>query len=674
MMRKVFLWAVTAVSIISCRKDVGNHQEGGTTEPRAVVNMNPLAGKPADFPVQMAVVSTVAGGNFPGYQNGSGGNAQFSNPRSVAADAAGNVYVADATNRRIRKMTPSGEVTTYAGDGQYQTKDGPALSASFKYPMGVAVDAAGNVYVADGDANRIRKIAVSGMVTTVAGSDTAGFADGPGARAKFHGPTGVAVDAAGMLYVADYGNNCIRRISTAGIVTRWCGSTIAGFADGAGAYAQFNGPVNVAVAPAGIVYVADFQNNRIRKISAGVVTTLAGSGAAGFADGAGSTAKFNLPMGVATDATGNVYVTDDLNNRLRKVTSTGVVSTLAGQSASGFRDGYENNAQFDFPCGIVVDGSGNIYVADADNNRIRKIVNQRAVRTVPAGKFHFPSDVALDGSGNLYVNDDSAQVFRITPAGARSLLAGSGVTGYQDGVGAGASFIQTWGLAADRAGNVYIPDVTHIRKITPQGVVTTIAGDGINHDVDGYGTSAGFRNARTMAVDTAGNLYVAEDNGSIRKISPAGMVTTLAVLPLADPYGRGPVQPMPFAMIAGDGILRITCPAQNRMYDVSTSGGGVAGQYDDKIYFGAFRPVGVLFARGNFYFTDNQTQVVWASYVIHDGYRTGGVLAGKGSLEYADGPEDVAGFSRPAGMAADPATGIMYIVDTDAGYIRMMSL
>ena len=267
-----------------------------------------------------------------------------------------------------------GYVTTLAGSGTAGYADGTGTAAQFNTSYGVAVDASGTIYIADSNNNRIRKITPGGVVTTLAGSGTASYADGTGTAAQFNDPTGIAVDTSGTVYVADLYNNRIRKITSGGVVTTLAGSGTAGSLNGTGTSAQFNNPYGIIVDSSGSVYVADTSNNIIRKItSGGVVTTLAGSGTAGSLNGTGTSAQFNGPYGITIDSSSNIYVGDMLNNTIRKITPGGVVTTLAGSGTNGSINGTGTSAQFNYPGGVAIDSNGTIYVVDAFGYQIRKI-------------------------------------------------------------------------------------------------------------------------------------------------------------------------------------------------------------------------------------------------------------------------------------------------------------
>jgi sugar lactone lactonase YvrE len=305
---------------------------------------------------------------------GDGDPLVLNRPGSVAVDGSGKVYVTDELNHRIRVITPERTISTLAGSGVDGFGNGPGPTAQFDTPFGVAVDGSGRVYVADTYNNRIRAISPQGEVITLAGTGREGSADGPANVAEFFSPTGVAVDSAGNVYVADFDNHKVRKITPNGTVTTLAGSGQPGFSDGLRNGARFNGPRSVAVDAAGNVYVADHDNNRIRKVEPdGAVTTLAGSDFDGFADGPGAGAQFSAPGGVAVDAAGNVYVADGGNRRIRKITPAGEVTTLAGSGAQGMRDGPALDAQFGLPTGVAVDKAGNIYVGDWTTHRVRVI-------------------------------------------------------------------------------------------------------------------------------------------------------------------------------------------------------------------------------------------------------------------------------------------------------------
>jgi serine/threonine-protein kinase len=325
--------------------------------------------------INAGVVSTLAGTGVAGFNNGAGNVATLDFPRGAAIDSAGNVYVADTSNHSIRKITAAGVVSTLAGTGVAGFDNGAGNVATFNSPSGVAIDGTGNVYVVDTGNNSIRKIAPSDVVSTFAGTGVAGFDNGAGNVATFSSPQGVATDSAGNVYVGDTLNHSIRKITAAGVVSTLAGTGVAGFDNGNGNVATFNFPVGVATDSAGNVYVADDSNNSVRKITpAGVVSTLAGTGVAGFNNGAGNVATFHFPISVATDSAGNIFVADFSNHSIRKIDSSGTVSTLAGTTgAPGFIDGAGSVAAFNLPEGVATDSVGNVYVADTGNNSIRKI-------------------------------------------------------------------------------------------------------------------------------------------------------------------------------------------------------------------------------------------------------------------------------------------------------------
>ena len=505
------------------------------------------------------LVSTFAGSpnNF-GVVEGTA-TARFSGLQGLAIDTADNIYAAQASTGRfgihsIRKITPAGLASTLAGSSLVGNTNGTGTTARFSAPIGVAVDGAGNVYVAETNGHSIRKITAAGLVSTLAGSSNgfSGYENGTDTVARFANPQGVAVDSTGNVYVADTRNNSIRKIAPDGQVSTLAGvsspARSSGSADGQGTDARFNGVFGIGLDRAGNLYAADGSNHTVRKITpAGLVSTFAGAASvSGFADGLVAAAQFDTPRGIAADSSGNAYVVDSGNNVIRKITPAGQVSTIAGSStADGSDDGAGTAALFLSPRGMAIDSAGNVYVADNGNKRIRKITPAGLVSNL-AGSTNGYADgagaaaqfgsvvehVAVDSAGNVYVSDSSNfRIRKITPAGLVSTLAGSSTRGNADGTGALAQFDAPQGIAVDDAGNVYVAEYFNhtIRKISPAGVVTTLAGsNGLSGTADGAGSAARFNNPSSLAIDSAGNLYVADtESSTIRKITPDGVVSTV---------------------------------------------------------------------------------------------------------------------------------------------------
>jgi sugar lactone lactonase YvrE len=427
-------------------------------------------------------VTTLAGSSMgmPGSQDGTGAAAGFRYPGGIAVDPSGILYVADTDNGSIRRVTPAGVVTTLAGTDAFGSVDGTGSAATFALPYGTAVDPEGNVVVTEGG-SVLRKVTPSGVVTTIAGLASAyGNVDATGLNARFWTPIGVAASRLGNVYVADSHASTIRKILPDAAVTTFAGKDgVAGASDGQGASARFSGPSGVAVDSAENIYVADYYNNTVRKITpSGAVSTLAGlAGSSGSADGTGSAARFSNPSALATDAAGNVYVADGANFTIRKiVVATGAVTTLAGLAGNyGSADGAGSAARFIYPQGVATDASGNVYVADTNNHTIRRITPSGDVTTLAGSagspgsmdgvgsgaRFFYPYGVTVDAAGNVWVADTFNDTLRkVTPTGVVTTEAGaSGVAGSSDGSGSGARFNMPTSLGFTPSGRLYVADL-----------------------------------------------------------------------------------------------------------------------------------------------------------------------------------------------------------------------
>ncbi|HEY6344320.1 MAG TPA: NHL repeat-containing protein [Bryobacteraceae bacterium] len=522
---------------------------------------------------QKGVLTRVAGNSRWGY-SGDGGPATRAQirPTGVAVDGGGNLYIADGANRRVRKVSPAGIITTIAGTGTqgYSGDGGPATSAQLNLPSAVAVDGAGNLYIADSscieDSPCVRKVSPTGIITTIAGGGSSYPGDGASATsAELRDPSGVAVDGAGNLYIAERGGNRVRKVSPAGIISTAAGYGTAGFSGDGGpaTSAELFLPSGVAVDGAGNLYIA--ESGRVRRVSAaGIITTVAGGGTQRPGDGGPDTSALIVPSGVAVDGAGNLYIaTGNFQYRVRKVSPAGIITTVAGNGTYSYSGdgGAATSAQLNTPSSAAVDGAGNLYIADSGNYRVRKVSPAGIITTVagngspgysgdggPATTAQlWPLRVAVDGAGNLYIAG-GGRVRKVSLEGTISTVAGNGSPGYSgDGGPATSAQIGAGSVAVDGAGNLYIAD-SRVRRVSPAGIITTVAGNGtFGFSGDGGPATSAQIFPSSVAVDGAGNLYIADSqNNRVRKVSPAGIITTVAGSGTPPPRGR-------YTSYSGDG-------------------------------------------------------------------------------------------------------------------------
>ncbi len=538
-------------------------------------------------------------------------SAELNDPTGVAIDVHGNLYIADAGNNLIRKVGVDGTISTIAGAiDLYQSNQGfsgdggPAVYALLKDPIAVAVDASGNVYFSDFRNCRVRKIDTSGIINTFAGNGHCAYSGdgGPAASAAVY-PQGVAVDTSGNVYISDYGNQRIRKVDGSGKITTIAGNGAVGASGDGGpaTAAMLNWPTGVSVDGAGNLYIADTSNNRIRKIASnGVITTVAGNGQFGYSGDGGlaTSASLESPQGAAVDSSGNMYIVEGTD--IRKVGPDRTISTFAGQTASYYSSGnlatslrigdafdvaaapdgsfYVAAAWGTFKVSaagilspvagatgefLALDSSGALYIADDYNSRVLKVTSDGTVSTIAgngspgysgdggpatAAQLNLPQGVAVDGSGNVYIADSlNYRVRMVTPQGIISTVAGTGQPGFSgdDGQAASAQLSAPSGLAVDSAGNLYIVDSTvfgqtwpvftnqRIRKVDTTGIITTVAGDGVSSygGDGGPATSAALCFPQGVTVDAAGDLFILDSgNNVVRKVDTNGTISTVYLL------------------------------------------------------------------------------------------------------------------------------------------------
>ncbi len=536
------------------------------------------------------------------------------------------------------------------GDG------GPAIQASVNNTQGVAVDFAGNIFIADTDAHRIRKITPDGLIATVAGNGTAGALGdgGPAAIAQLNTPYGVATDGAGNLYIADLGNNRVRMVTPDGVI-----HTLAPDAPGG-----WLAPRNIAVDSAGNVYVAEFTGHRIRKIAAsGVVTLVAGTGVAGFSGDSGPAhnAQLAYPAGLAFDPQGNLYIADSGNSRVRKILTSGQITTVLGTDAPGI----SARRQLNLPTGVAVDSAGNLYVADSGNQRIQELTPDSQVSTVPgAGR-----DVAVDAAGNLYIADGNALLEVIVGGGPVTLAGGdAGSFGGDGGPAVNARLAGPAGLAVTGDGVLYIADTRNqrVRKVDASGLISTVAGDG----TPAQGTNE-LHYPTGLAWDGSNTLFIADQNNArVQQVTPgSGMVTVAGTgVPGFDGDGLPALSTQllfPAAVaLSGNGALIVADGGNLRVRELSPTGVllTIATQVNA-------RGVAVD-ALGKVYVADTANHRILAM-------DPGGAaipFAGTGVVGFSgDGGQALsAQLNQPAGLAAD-AHGNLFVADTGNHCVRMIT-
>ena len=620
-------------------------------------------------------VTLIAGNSRAGF-SGDGGpavSAMLNSPQGLALDSAGNLYIADSLNNRVRMVNPQGIISTFAGNGitsipGFWGDTGPAINANLHSPTGVAVDSSGNVYIAVAADNTVRIVTTDGNINIFAGTGYAGYYGdqsssgsttvlGTATVAGLRGPQDVAIGPNGDIYIADTGNAAIRKVS-GGIITTVAGTGAVGLAGDGGlaTSAAMSSPYSVAVDSQGNFVIADYNNNRIRRVdkSSGNITTIAGTGNVGFAgDGSPATgAVIHAPTGVALDSSGNIYFADSLNNRIRKIAG-GNMSTVAGNggfSSSG-DGGPATSAQLNTPTDVAVDNVGNLYIADTLNHTIRKVSTNGTISTyagnsVPgnggdggaptAAQLDAPEGVAVDPAGNLYIADTQNHKVRKISGGVISTFAGSGTAGFSgDGGSATAAALnEPFAVAVDAPGNVYIAEFgnNRVRKVDTKGIITTIAGTGVaGYSGDGGPAANALLNGpQGVAVDSTGNVYIADTaNNRIRIVTPGGTIGT----------------------VAGNGLPGYT---QDGVQATSTQVGFPTGIAVD--------------AAANIYVTDNNARVrkVYPSGVIT-------TIAGSGTRGYSGdgGVATSALLNGPTGVAVSSA-GSVYVTDTINNAVRML--
>lgn len=664
-------------------------------------------------------IATIAGNGIADY-TGDGAqatSAALNGPFGVAVDGQGRIVVADTGNSVVRRIDTTGVISTIAGTGTsgYSGDGGPAASADLQFPVAVAVDTSGAVLILDTLNQRVRRVGTTGTITTVAGTGGTGYSGdgGTATAAAVRNPQGLAVDAQGGFAIADTTNERVRRVDTAGMISTIAGNGTFGVGGDGGeaTAATLANPFDVALDAQGRIYIADTFNHRIRRVELdGTITTVAGTGLSGFSGDGGPATAAELfePDGVALDPQGRVYIADTVNNRIRMVDATGVITTVAGTGAASV---------LDHPHGVAIDPQGRIVIADTYNHRIRRVDGQGAISTIAGtGSFGFSGDggpatsatmstpyyAAVDPQGRVVIADlSNNRIRRIELDNTIDTIAGTGTPGFSGDGGAAtaAELNQPYGVAVDGQGNTYFADETNqrIRRISAAGTMSTVAGNGVG---GASGDAAAATSAQLLfslgvaVTPTGGTIVIADTNNNrVRRIDPAtGIITTAAGQ--VDPDGVGAAASArladPQAIVVGTSLTLIAGGTTGTLETLSAGHvTAVAGRYPQTIAtgvlaryrtesFGSVGGVAIDEAAHVIYITEtsaNRLHVITQVDPADPSTWTIATLANTaGTAGFADGTATTARFRGPTGLYLDTAAQVLYVADTGNHAIRALDL
>lgn len=695
---------------------------GGTSQMEINITSKPVSS------LNNGEITTVAGG-IP--FSGDGGKAAqavlnfTSNPSNlvfggVTVDGDGNLLIADARNHRIRRIdTGTGFITSVAGNGiaGFAGENVPALTASLDTPSAIAVDTAGNIFIADTNNHRIRRVDTKGIITTIAGNGIAGFGgdDALAANSTLNTPTAIITDDLGNILFTDSVNHRVRLIDTKGTITTIAGNGVKGFRGDGGlaTAASLANPKGLSLDPQGNLFISDTDNSRIRQVNAArMINTIAGNGGIGFSgDGAPAlVANFNNPQAITADGLGSLLIVDSANHRVRRVDlKTGIITTIAGNGLAAFSgdNGIAISASLNFPSSVAIDGNGKIFITDSQNNKIRQVDTSSIITTIAGTSFPIgdgsqavlaglssPAIMAVAPNGNIFIVDTgNNRIRRVDSSGNITTIAGNGVAGFSgdNGLAINASLNAPSGIAVDNSNNIFISDTgnNRVRVIDPSGNINTIAGNGTpNFNGDNIlAVNASLNAPSALAVDALGNLYIADTlNNRVRVIATnTKMITTIAgngVSAFSGDNGQanlaGVPAPTGITLDKSNQLFVIDSTSRVRQVNLlskvitTIAGNGSKGFSGDgglatNASLNDPRTV-VMTQDGNILIADRGNNRI---RIIDSKTKTIDTVAGSGSFDYSgDGnTATVAALANPLGVAVDSNNNLL-VADTSNNSIR----